>query len=103
MRGGGSKDGHHGVADELLDGAPVTLELGAHAGVVGLEEPPHVLGVHALRARGEADEVAEEQVTTLRSSRGDVLASSDVAHHEQKRASSALSRPQLGQIFTRRG
>ena len=29
-------------------------------GVVGLEHAPHVLGVHTLCARGEADEVAEE-------------------------------------------
>ena len=60
VRDRGAEHGHHGVADELLDGAAEALELGADACVVGLEQPPHVLRIHLLRARGEADEVAEE-------------------------------------------
>ena len=51
---------HDGVADELLDRAAEALELRADARVVRLEQPPHVLGVHRLRPRREADEVAEE-------------------------------------------
>ena len=51
---------HDRIADELLDGAAVALELGAHLRVVRLQQPAHVLRVHALGARGEADEVAEE-------------------------------------------
>ena len=38
VRDGRPEDRHHGVADELLDGAAEALELGAHARVVGLEE-----------------------------------------------------------------
>ena len=55
-----AEHGHDGVPDELLDRAAEALELGAHAGVVRLQQATHVLRVHPLRARGEADEVAEE-------------------------------------------
>jgi hypothetical protein len=51
---------HDRVADELLDGAAVALELGLHAGVIRGEHPPYVLGIELLRAAGEADEVGEE-------------------------------------------
>ena len=60
MRDRRAEDGHHGVADELLDRPTEALELGAHAGVVGLEQPSHVLGIHFLGTGGEPDEVAEE-------------------------------------------
>jgi len=40
---------------------------------------------------------------TFRSSRDAATRSSGVAHCEQKRASSAFSRPQLGQILTAGG
>ena len=103
VRDGRAEDGHHRVADELLDRAAEALELRAHARVVGLEKAPHVLGVHPLRARGEADEVAEEAGDDLALLALRLSGSSDVAHHEQKRASSAFSRPQLGQTFTRGG
>ena len=86
-----AEDGHHRVADELLDGAAEALELGAHARVVGLEEPPHVLGVHRLGARREADEVAEEAGDDLALLAGRASATSGVAHSEQNRASSAFS------------
>ena len=55
-----AEDRHDRVADELLDRPAEALELGAHARVVGLEQAPHVLGIHALGPRREADEVAEE-------------------------------------------
>ena len=51
---------HHRVADELLDGAAVSLELGADALVVGAEDSLDVLRVHRLGPRREADEVAED-------------------------------------------
>ncbi len=60
VRDRSTEHGHDRVADELLHGAAEALELGADARVVGLEQPPHVLRVHPLRAGGEADEVAEE-------------------------------------------
>ena len=43
-----------------LDGATAALEFGADARVVRLEYETHVLGIHLLGARREADEVAEE-------------------------------------------
>ena len=53
-------DGHHRVADELLDGPAVRLDQ-ASAGVeVAREELAYRLGVARLRQRGEADEVGEE-------------------------------------------
>ena len=60
VRDRGAKDRHDRIADQLLDGAAVPLELGAKPGMVGLEQPAHVLRVHALGTGGEADEVAEE-------------------------------------------
>ncbi len=60
VRDGSAEDRHHGVADELLDGAAEALELVAQAGVVRAEQRAHLLGVHLLSARGEADEVGEE-------------------------------------------
>ena len=55
-----AEHGHHGVADELLDRAAEALELVAQPRVVGPEQRAHLLGIHPLRARGEADEVGEE-------------------------------------------
>ena len=97
-----AEDGHDRVADELLDRSAEALELGAHARVVGLQEPrARPRGPCARRGR-EADEIAEEA--------GDDLAllalrrrgERRCAHAEQKRASTAFSRPQLGQIVTQR-
>jgi hypothetical protein len=45
----------------------------------------------------------KRHVTTFRSSRAAVGAANAVPQAEQKRASAAFSRPQLGQIFTRGG
>ena len=56
----GAEEGHDRVADELLHGAAVALELGLQAGVVRRQHPAHVLGVELLGAAGEADEVGEE-------------------------------------------
>ena len=72
----------------------------AHARVVRLEQPPHVLRVHPLGSGGEADEVAEEAGDDLA-----LLARRRLALDEpcaqlraEARASSAFSRPQLGQV-----
>ena len=48
------------VADEFFHRATEALELGAQAGVVGLETGPDVLRIHVLRLRGRPDDVAEE-------------------------------------------
>ena len=60
VRDGRSEDGHHGVADELLDRPAVELDLLPQARVVGTDARADVLGVGGLRGGGEADEVAEE-------------------------------------------
>jgi hypothetical protein len=57
---GRAEDGHHRIADELLDGAAMVFELRAHARVVRREHAAHVLGVEALCLRREADEVDED-------------------------------------------
>ena len=46
---GSAEQRHHRVADELLHGAAVTLELGAQARVIGREQLLDVLRVHRLR------------------------------------------------------
>ena len=55
-----AEDPHHRVADELLHGAAVPLELFADALVVGRENCAHVLGIERLGLPCEADEVDEE-------------------------------------------
>ena len=60
VRGRRAEERHHRVADELLDGAAVALELGADALVVRAEERLDVLGVELLGPLREADEVAED-------------------------------------------
>ncbi len=60
VRGRRAEQRHHRVADELLDGAAVALELRAHALVVRPEKRLDVLGIHRLGACREADEVAED-------------------------------------------
>ena len=54
-----TEDGHHRVADELLHGAPVALDVLAEARVVGADAGADVLGVSLLRGGSEADEIAE--------------------------------------------
>jgi hypothetical protein len=55
----GTKEGHHSVADELLDPAAEALELGANMGVVGHQEGADVLGVEPLGRRREVDKVSK--------------------------------------------
>ena len=60
VRGRCSEERHDRVADELLHGAAVALELCPDALVVRAEECLDVFGIHRLGACGEADEVAED-------------------------------------------
>jgi hypothetical protein len=60
MGGGHAEDGHHRVADELLDRAALALDLLRHRLEVVAHHRPHVLRVHLLGARGRADDVGEE-------------------------------------------
>src|SRR5439155_20188825 len=53
-------NGHHRVADELLDGAAVQRDQPLAAVEVAGEQLPRVLGVAALGERREADEIGEE-------------------------------------------
>ena len=55
-----AEERHDRIADELLDSAAEELELGAQACVVRTEQRSHVLGIHVLRARREADEIGEQ-------------------------------------------
>ena len=55
-----AEDAHHRIADELLDRAAETLQLGLDVRMVMGEEPGDVLGIHLLGLRGEADQVGEE-------------------------------------------
>ena len=50
VRGRGSEERHDRVADELLDGAAMSFELGANALVVGAQESLDVLRIHRLGA-----------------------------------------------------
>ncbi len=52
VQDGSPEDGHHGVADELLDRAAVALERRSHLVVVARHHAPHQLGVaHLAEAR----------------------------------------------------
>ena len=60
MRHGRAEERQHGVTDELLHRAAVSLQLGAQPQVIAGEQSAHVLGIELLRARRETDQVAEE-------------------------------------------
>jgi hypothetical protein len=52
--------GHHGVADELLRGTALPLDLLQHPEVEEAELAPDILGVGVLRIGGEPDQVTEQ-------------------------------------------
>ena len=55
-----AEDGHHGVADELLDGATVMRDDRLHPIEVAREQRAQPLGIERLAERGRAGEVAEQ-------------------------------------------
>jgi hypothetical protein len=55
-----AEDGHHRVADELLDGAPVRLDDRAHPLEVAGQQRLQRLRIRALAERRRADDVAED-------------------------------------------
>jgi hypothetical protein len=57
---GSAEDAEDGVADELVDDSPMSLERLANVLVVPRQECSHVLGVELLGALREADEIREE-------------------------------------------
>ena len=60
MRRRRAEERDHGIADELLDGAPVALELVPGAAVILREQRFDVLRVAAVGAAREPDEIREE-------------------------------------------
>ena len=60
LRHGRAPDGHHRIADELLDDAAVAADDVGGDLEVARQEVAHLLGVAVLRQRREADEVGEE-------------------------------------------
>ncbi len=60
MEGGDTEDGHDGVADELLDGAAVTLDDRPHHREVAAHDRPHRLRVELLAQDRRADDVGEQ-------------------------------------------
>ena len=57
---GRAEDGHHGVADILLDGTAVAMDLARHRGEEAGQQRAHILGVEPLGERGRAGDVREE-------------------------------------------
>ena len=60
-----TEDGHHRVADELLDRAAVAFDLMLDARVVRTERRADVLGIRAIRPGGEPHEIDEEDADDL--------------------------------------
>ena len=99
-----AEDGHHRVADELLDGAAVPLEIAFISSKYRPSRRAQGLGVESLAERGRPDDVAEEDVTTLRYSRSAAAGSARSAPQAlQKLEPSGLSRPQAGQVSMSEG
>ena len=98
-----AEEGHHRVADELLDRAAVPLELAAEPLAVRREQRAHVLRVELLGPRREADEVGEEDRDDLPLlAPGTPAAASAAPQAWQKRASSGFSCPQTRHSGMRR-
>ncbi len=96
-----AEDRHHRVADELLDGSTVSLELVPQSRVVRTDPGAYVFRVGPVGGGREADEIAEERRDDLRSSLGAAAATSDVPQPLQNLAPSGFPAPQLGQITGR--
>ena len=65
VRNGRPEDGHHRIADELLQHAPVVLDPALRLRVVELKRFVHVFGIGLRCARGGTDQVDEEDGNEL--------------------------------------
>ena len=95
-----TEDTDHGVADELLDDAPVGLDGAGRAGRVLTGKSVDVLGVCSLTHRREGDQVAEEGSDGLALFGNGRRGESGEAHWPQNLNLSGLSAPQAGQTIT---
>ena len=96
-----AEDGHHRVADELLDRAAVAFERRTHRVEVARHDLAHRLGVEPLAQLGRARHVAEDDRDGLADlGRLASAAPKRVPQTEQKFAPSAFSEPQFGQAVT---
>ena len=105
----GAPHGHHGVADELLDGPAVPLDRGARRVEVAGQQLADGLGVAVLGQRREADKIGEQDgdEATLGDGRvrrprtsavdGRPAHAQPCAAAEQKLASARFGSPQPGQ------
>ena len=85
-------DGDDGVADELLDGAAVALELAPERLVVPAQERAHVLRIEPLGPRRRADEVDEH--------RRDDLALLARRRHRAECRTAAVAEPRVVRVLT---
>ena len=83
---GHAEDRHHRVADELLHGPAVPLDDRLRRLEVACHHPPQALRVEPLPECGRAGDVAEEHVTSLRTSRAGADSASAAPQESQKRA-----------------
>jgi hypothetical protein len=60
MRNGCTEDGHHGVANELLDPTPEGVDFPAQTTVIRLHARAHIFRVGLFGGRREADDIAKE-------------------------------------------
>ncbi len=81
VRDGRPPDGHHRIADELLDGAPVPLDQVGGGREVSAEQLADMLRVAVLRERGEANEIREEHRDQASLRRRGLLALRRVGRH----------------------
>ena len=87
-----AEERHHGVADELLDGAAVALELGADALVVRAEESPRrPPGRATRRATVKPTRSQKTTVTTLRSRRDSLIAAAASARSRSPRSTNSMA------------
>ena len=102
--GGNTKDGHHRVADVLLDRSAVALDDLPDLVEVARHHAPQRLGVDALAKAVEPTASMNMTVTVLRTSLAFVAAAGARAlpQLEQNRAPSSFSWPHRGQAITRR-
>ena len=88
VRGRRAEDGHHRVADELLDDAAELLDLCTDGREIRRKQVAHVFGVEPLGAAGRADEIGEEDGDDLA-----LLARRLRLHRDRCAAGGAESRP----------